>query len=153
MKPNWFNIGSNQTGVIFNTKRSDPYNNGYYPSVLSVTDAGQGLDQPFSYYYAFNNKTNVTDANYAMFAPWLMHAPSPAGMVLNEYYDFVPATYPANDPEFALPSQFVGKCVQTGFAATPQEAHEKLKAADKRLAQLPLSELFIGHANELALRQ
>ena len=152
MKPNWFNIDSNQTGVIFNTKRSDSYMIGYWPSVMSVTDAGQGLDQPFSYYYAFNNNTNVSDPNYAMLAPWVMHAPSPAGMVLNEYYNFEPATFPANDPEFALPSEFVGKCVQTGFAATPQEAHEKLKTADKRLAQLPLAELFLGHANEQALK-
>ena len=50
-----------------------------------------------------------------------------------------------------LPSTL--KCISTGTAATPTDAHRMLKAASPALARLPLSELFIAHANELYERR
>ena len=102
MRPDWFQQAT-QVGIVWNTKRSDSFHSDYYPSLMGTIDAGQGLDLPFTYYSAFNNGTS-DDPNFANGAPWLMHAPSPSGMVVNEYYDFKNASFAKGDDTFVLPS-------------------------------------------------
>jgi hypothetical protein len=100
----------------------------------TVTDAGQGTDLPFTYY---SLSENITDTDGT---PFLMHAPSPYGMVVNEYYDFEPTTFAVGDPIFALPSS--PKCVPVGTANSAKEAHALVAAASPALATLHLTEVF-----------
>ena len=72
-----------------------------------------------------------------------MHAPSPAGMVVNEYYDFEQHTYAQGDTTFAQPSS--PACTPVGHAATPKEAHALLVAAG--LAAPPMAEIMLGGLN------
>jgi len=109
---------------------------------MGTMDAGQGLDLPFTYYSAFNNATNVSDANFANGAPWLMHAPSPEGMVVNEYYDFVATTFAAGDATFALPAS--PKCTPVGAARSATEAARLARAAHPSLSRVPFVELFVA---------
>ena len=83
MRPNWF-LDANQSGLVWNAKKSDSFDIGYHRTVMTVKDAGQGGpadDEVFTYYYAFENSTDPALSNGT---PFLMHAPSPAGMVVNE---------------------------------------------------------------------
>ena len=127
---------------MWNTKRSDSFHNAYYPALMGTMDAGQGLDLPFTYYSAFNNETDVADPNFANGAPWLMHAPSPEGMVLNEYYDFVPTTFARGDATFALPAS--PKCTPVGAARSAAEAARLAAAAHASFSRVPLVELYVA---------
>ena len=83
MIPGWF-LGGNQSGLVWNARKSDSFDSGYHRTVLSETDAGQGGaqdDEVFTYYYTYENST---DPGLTNGSPFLMHAPSPAGMVVNE---------------------------------------------------------------------
>lgn len=142
MRPSWFQQET-QLGIVWNTKRSDSFHDGYYPSLMGTIDAGQGLDLPFTYYSAFNNATS-DDPNFMNGAPWLMHAPSPSGMVVNEYYNFQNKTYAKGDPIFNLPGS--PTCVPTKFfAKNAQDAAQFIRSAHPSFANLPLSELYLSN--------
>ena len=70
MKPDWFS-GGQQYGIFWPAKKTDGADPAYHATLVTVTDAGQGVDLPFSYYSLSENNTD-TDG-----APFLMHAPSP----------------------------------------------------------------------------
>jgi hypothetical protein len=133
MKPDWFSHGV-QYGILWPAKKTDGTDPGYHAALATVTDAGQGTDLPFTYYSLAENNT-ATDGT-----PFLMHAPSPSGMVVNEYYDFEPASYTDNDPIFALPSS--PKCTPVGTANSAKEAHALVAAVSPSLATLHLTEVF-----------
>ena len=78
VRPNWFSAAALQYGIVWNAKKTDGTDPGYHANLMSVTDAGQGEDLPFTYYSLSENNT-ATDGT-----PFLMHAPSPQGMVVNE---------------------------------------------------------------------
>ena len=104
MRPTWFmDNGATIFGEVYATQRSDSAHNVYRPVTLTRKDgAGQGY---FDYYS--NNQTG---------APFNMHAPSPAGFVVNEYLvPPVPTPFAPDAPEFVLP---VGiPCVNTTLSA------------------------------------
>ena len=74
--------------------------------------------------------------------PFLMHAPSPNGMVVNEYYAFRATAFAAGDPVFARPA--TPACVPAGHARTPRDAVRIIRTAHPRFEHLPLTELFLG---------
>jgi hypothetical protein len=41
MRPNWY-MDANQSGLVWNAKKSDSFDAGYHRTVMSVKDAGQG---------------------------------------------------------------------------------------------------------------
>ena len=41
MRPDWF-VDANQSGLVWNAKKSDSFDAGYHRTVMSVKDAGQG---------------------------------------------------------------------------------------------------------------
>ena len=103
MQPDWFITGASVFGSVYSTQRSDSADNAYHSTVLSRKDgAGQGY---FDYY-----SRNSTGAAFTM------HAPSPAGFVVNEYIiPPTPTPFTADAPVFALP---VGiPCVNTTLSA------------------------------------
>jgi len=129
------------------TQRSDSAHNTYSSVVLTRKDgAGQGY---FDYY-----SSNVTAG------PFNMHAPSPAGFVVNEYLvPPVPTPFAADAPEFALPAGI--PCINTTLAAALAHpggfnAHlaEALRSPGFRLAmpELYMSGEFQAAARRLALQ-
>ena len=133
MKPDWF-AGGVQYGIFWPAKKTDGSDPAYHATLATVTDAGQGVDLPFTYYSLSENNT-ATDGT-----PFLMHAPSPSGMVVNEYYDFEATSFAASEPIFALPSS--PKCIPVGTANSAKEAHALVAAASPALATLHLTEVF-----------
>lgn len=140
MYPDWFSAGANQSGLVWNAKKSDSFDVGYHRTLMSVKDAGQGtpIDDEVFTYYSYADSENFTENG----APFLMHAPSPAGMVVNEYYEFVPRSYAAGDPTFDLPTS--PACIPAGFASSPEEAHAILSNHGAHLAKLPIVEIGMG---------
>jgi hypothetical protein len=142
MRPDWF-IDANQSGLVWNAKKSDSFDIGYHRTVMTVKDAGQGGpadDEVFTYFFSYENNTDPAFSNGT---PFLMHAPSPAGMVVNEYYDFEPRTYSPDEAAFVRPAS--PACIPAGAAATPREAHALLQAAG--LARPPMVEVMLGGLN------
>jgi hypothetical protein len=88
MKPDWFSHGD-QYGIFWPAKKTDGADPAYHATLATVTDAGQGVDLPFTYY---SLSENITDTDGT---PFLMHAPSPYGMVVNECQFGAPLRSPA----------------------------------------------------------
>jgi len=144
MKPDWFITDANQSGLVWHSKKSDFYDPMYHRVLMSVKDAGQGGpadDEVFTYYSYFNNETDVGSENGM---PFLMHAPSPNGMVVNEYYDFTPFTYDPEDTTFELPVS--PACVPAGFAATPADSWRILQGFPG-FENAPFTEIGLGGLN------
>lgn len=121
MRPDWFQDG-NQSGLVWQAKKSDFFDEDYHRVLMTVKDAGQGGpadDEVFTYYSWYENNTQPGSENGA---PFLMHAPSPPGMVVNEYYDFTEHTFAADSEVFKYPLPGAPRCIPAGFAATHHEA-------------------------------
>ena len=140
--PDWFIRGATQLAVAWNSKKSDALDMAYHRTMMAQKDAGQ--DEPFTYYSWFANGTTPDTVNGA---PFLMHAPSPNGMVVNEYFKFVPHAYAQGDPVFALPA--TPTCTPAGFASTPSEAARIIRGSHERFKHLALAEVFLGTAESL----
>lgn len=134
-------VGANFTsGHVWATHKAidDPT---YHKTMLY--QKGDGVsDEPFSYYAWLDGSAvpGQTDG-----APFRMSAPSPTGNVVNEYFNFQPATFAPNDPVFALPSS--PACIPApGVATSAQHAVELLRATPgaKHLAAAPLPEIFVA---------
>jgi hypothetical protein len=126
MRPDWFQDG-NQSGLVWQAKKSDFYDPDYHRVLMTVKDAGQGTpadDEVFTYYSYFDNGKEPGTENGA---PFLMHAPSPSGMVVNEYYEFEARDYGFSNPIFQVPIPGGPRCIPAGFAATHHEAFALLK--------------------------
>jgi len=70
MKPDWFSTDSNQSGLVWQSKKSDFFDTDYHRVIMTVKDAGQGGpadDEVFTYYSYFNNETGVDNVNGAPF--------------------------------------------------------------------------------------
>lgn len=175
MKPDWFSTDSNQSGLVWNARKSDYYDAGYHRTIMTVKDAGQGGpqdDEVFTYYSLYENNT---DPAYANGTPFLMHAPSPMGMVVNEVRPSAPAAHLAPqalsrsllthahfvspplqyydfEPRTYAPDEaaFIRPaspaCIPAGYAATPAEARALLQAAG--VARPPMMvEVMLGGLN------
>lgn len=144
MYPDWFRVNSTQVTTVWDTRR-DGEDPAYHRVLMSQKGDGVSPD-PFTYYsFLIANETAPTIVNGS---PYKMSAPSPTGLVVNEYYAFVdktPNNLPASDPIFALPSQ--PACIPTdlGSARTAHEAFQLLRAAGKeRLAPAMVEVLVAG---------
>jgi hypothetical protein len=122
-------------GTVYATHRSDSADNIYTPVTLSRKDgAGQGF---FDYY-----SLNTTGESFSM------HAPSPAGFVVNEYLIRpIPTPFAADAPEFVLPTGI--SCVNTTLAAAlraPGGFHAHVAQALRAPAgyRLALPELYLS---------
>jgi hypothetical protein len=138
--PDWFTFGAEtmQPGLWLTRQynKSDPW---YYRTLWTRKSA---MPDGYFNYFSFND-TGL---------PFRMSAPSPAGEVLNEYYDFAEvASFPAGT--FAAPA----KCVLT--AAVPRHASESLTAfgamMQQHTAKMGLTEeaaaVMTSHASQLLL--
>lgn len=144
MRPDWFITDAVQLAIAWVGKKSDALDQTYHRTMMSQKDAGQ--DEPFTYYAWFENSTVAGTANGS---PYLMHAPSPSGMVVNEYYDFVPHEFAPGDPIFAQPA--TPACIPTReFAHTPADAVRILRAAHPRFEHLAFAEVLLGDKSTLA---
>lgn len=59
MRPNWF-VDGNQSGLVWNSKKSDFFDNAYHRTIMTVKSAGQGGpadDEVFTYYSYYENGT------------------------------------------------------------------------------------------------
>ena len=143
MTPTWF-MDNNASifGSVYATHRSNSADDTYTSVVLTRKDgAGQGY---FDYY-----STNSTGA------PFNMHAPSPAGFVVNEYLGPPVPTAFANDaPEFVLPAGI--PCINTTLAAAlahPGGFNAHLAdALGVRGFKLALPELYMAEGWQAAVR-
>jgi hypothetical protein len=126
MRPDWFQPG-NQSGLVWQAKKTDFFDPDYHRVLMTVLDAGQGTpaqDEVFTYYSYYENNTQPGCENGA---PFLMHAPSPPFMVVNEYYDFTPKDFGASNPIFNVPLPGAPPCKPAGYAADHHEAYALLK--------------------------
>lgn len=144
MRPDWFQSG-NQSGLVWQSKKSDFFDSDYHRVIMTVKDAGQGTasdDEVFTYYSYFENGTTPGTANGQ---PFLMHAPSPTGMVVNEYYDFEEHDFGVNNNIFQVPLADSPTCRKAGFAATFQDFHDIL--VQNRMPVAPHIEVLLGAMN------
>lgn len=113
MKPDWFSTDSNQSGLVWNAKKSDFYDTNYHRTIMTVKDAGQGGpydDEVFTYYSYFNNETGVDNANGAPFlmcvSPFLL--PLIGEFLHNLWHFFIHMRARTQPPNLSPPSPPVG---------------------------------------------
>lgn len=110
MIPSWF-LGGTQNGTWWHVKKYQwsSGDNGMYVNTLSTQSIvdGQGT---FDYHSIVNASISSSDP---VGAPHHFTAPSPLGLVVNEYNNFTVANFSVNDPIFALPEGVA--CVNTSM--------------------------------------
>lgn len=141
MYPNWFLTNSSQVGTVWAAHKSDDTDPNFHKTLWTTKSDGVSSDN-FDYFSFLDNNT-ATDG-----LAFRMSAPSPTGLVVNEYFGFSSASYTADDPTFVLPT--TPNCTDAGFAADAYEAHALLHA--RGLGHYPLTEVFIASMDRHAPR-
>lgn len=133
MRPNWFIENATFVDTLWLAKKSDATDNTFH---FTAHNTKPSPDGDFNYMYSLENAT--------LGEPFSMFAPSPTGLVVNEYYDFQVADFTGSDV-FTIPSYLNCSSATTlGMGLDASSSLQEKVAFIRDHIRAPLPEVYMA---------